>query len=138
MNHYVYDLAEWFDISSDLNGFYSYDVDGIWTDRFHVYLARLDSVPVGFALIEQIGDLHDLKEFFIARRYRRARFGQDLVEYVCNTHPGTWQVRVFCGNLPAVPFWNRAVSDYTKDRYTKTELRLDDKPWTHYHFQNHP
>jgi predicted acetyltransferase len=136
MNHYVYDMAEWFDISSDLDGFYSYDVDGIWTDRFHIYIARLGGIPIGFALIEQIGDLHDLREFFIVRRHRRARFGQDLCKYVWNAHHGEWQVRVFCGNRPAAPFWKRVISGYTNGKYTETELKKDDKPWTYYHFQN--
>ena len=136
LNHYVYDMAEWFDISADQNGFYSYELDGIWTDRFLFYIARLDTVPIGFALVEQIGDLQDLKEFFIVRRYRRSRFGRNLCEYVCNAHPGNWQVRVFGGNRPAVPFWNRVIAGYTNDSYTKTELTIDDKPWTHYHFQN--
>jgi predicted acetyltransferase len=136
MNHYIYDMAEWFDLSSDIEGFYAYPIDVMWADTFDVYIARLDGVPIGFALIEMIDDLHDLKEFFIVRRHRRARFGKGFCGYVWGARRGAWRVRVFCGNRPAVQFWERVISDYTEGMYTEENIKKDDKQWVYYHF-NH-
>src|SRR5438067_196390 len=68
--HYVHDMAEWFDIDTKPDGSYSYDTSTIWSNGYDAYLAKIEGSIAGFALIgtadEWLGKTgaHDVHEFF--------------------------------------------------------------------------
>ncbi|MFT7652114.1 MAG: putative acetyltransferase [Limisphaerales bacterium] len=136
LNHYVYDMSEWFKFDPDPDGSFSYDLDEFWSSGHHVFIARFGDSPVGVALVQTIDDEFDLKEFFVLRRYRRSGVGQAFSAEVWDRLPGKWKVRVFTGNKPAVPFWKEVVSEYTHNKYSEDQLKINGKSWIHFCFQS--
>ncbi|MEM7099528.1 MAG: hypothetical protein AAF541_14785 [Pseudomonadota bacterium] len=134
LNHYVYDMSEWFKFDPDPNGFFSYDLPCLDSEIQHVYIARYKNSPAGLAIVNQDEAHLDMKEFFILRRYRGGDTAQQFFELILQQHPGHWQVRVFAQNKPAVPFWKRAITNLTHADYTESQLLIDGQPWIHYHF----
>ncbi len=57
----------------------------------------------------QSGDPHDMAEFFVLRKYRGARVGQQAARTIFWLFPGAWQVRQLAANTPATAFWRRAI-----------------------------
>ena len=51
-------------------------------------------------------------------------------------HPGQWLVRVYERNLPAIPFWRKAISSYTQDRQIEERRSVNGKPRSFFHFKN--
>jgi predicted acetyltransferase len=115
--HYLHDMAEWFEVEAEPDGSYAYDFSSIWK-TYDVYLAKIDDAHAGFALVgsaaEWIADRHarDIHEFFVMREFRRAGVGQRMATFVWNKYPGDWLVRVLEANTPAVLFWRASVSHY--------------------------
>jgi GNAT superfamily N-acetyltransferase len=87
--HYIHDMAEWFEIDTRADGSYSYDTSPIWENGWDAYLAKIDDSIAGFALVgsaaEWPGDTgtHDVREFFVIRRFRRRGFGQRMAALLC-------------------------------------------------------
>src|ERR1700730_9699617 len=67
--HYLHDMAEWFDIDTKADGSYSYDTSQIWEKGYDAYLVKVGDSIAGFALVgsaaEWLGDIgaHDVDEF---------------------------------------------------------------------------
>ncbi|MCZ6852674.1 MAG: hypothetical protein O7G86_02040 [Gammaproteobacteria bacterium] len=141
MEHYLHDMAEWFEFDSREDGSYSYDTNQFWNDGVAVFLAYSDTVPIAFAIVgsgeKWIGDktAHDLTEFFVIRRYRRKAVGRILAEHVWGKYPGKWVVRVFQRNLPALPFWRAAVSVYTGGAFDEDIREMEGHRWSYFTFQ---
>jgi predicted acetyltransferase len=137
---YCHDMAEWFLVDAHEDGRYAYPAEEVWNDGVDVYLARLDRVPIGFALVGSaepyVGDpsVKDLDEFFIVRRHRRGGLGQALATHVWNAYPGQWLVRVFQGNRPALPFWRAAIGRYTGGGYSEEERDVNGRRWSYFRF----
>ncbi len=90
----------------------------VWPSAWHgfPFLIKIDGHPAGFALVKRVSNsppIFDMGEFFIARHYRRQRFGQRVAVALFDRFPGSWEVRELPGNIPAQIFWRRIVSDYT-------------------------
>ena len=49
--HYLRDMAEWFEVDTNPGGSYAYDISAIWEEGFETYLARVDDSVPGFALV---------------------------------------------------------------------------------------
>ena len=58
--HYIHDMAEWFEIDTKADGSYSYDTSVIWENGYDAYLAKIGDSIAGFALVgsalEWLGD----------------------------------------------------------------------------------
>ncbi len=140
MEHYMHDMAEWFEFDSLEDGSYSYSTQQFWDEGFDVFLAYADLIPIGFAIVgsaqQWIGDqtARDLVEFFVIRRYRRKGVGLVLAEHVWGLYPVKWVVRVFQHNLPALPFWRVAVSGYTSGAYDEDIHQVEGHPWSYFTF----
>ena len=141
-NYYLHDMAEWFVFDVEEDGRYGYDFSRHWERGDEVYLARVDGKLAGFALIAsakpwlQNGDGHDVEEFFVLRRYRRTGAGEALANAVWEMHRGQWLVRVYEGNLPAIPFWRKIISRYTGDRQIEERRIVNGKAWSFFHFKS--
>ena len=97
--HYCHDMAEWFEIDTQADGSYSYDVGSIWERGYDAYLAKVGGFS-GLAVVgpaaEFLGDGggNDVHEFFVIRRYRRSGLGQKMATLLWDERPGEWLVRV--------------------------------------------
>jgi predicted acetyltransferase len=137
---YCHDLAEWLLLDAKDDGTYGYPPEKVWSPRVEVHLASLGSVPVGFALVGSaepyVGDAEarDVNEFFVVRRHRRSGLGQALATHVFGLHPGRWLVRVYQGNLPALPFWRRIVGAHTGGAYREEVRSVAGRSWSYLTF----
>ena len=70
-----------------------------------VCLARIEGKLVGFALVTRgpglraDGEVWDISEFFVLRRYRDRGVGSEMAEKIWRLFPGRWQIRVRSDNL---------------------------------------
>jgi predicted acetyltransferase len=130
--YYLHDMAEWFDIDTDADGTYPYDISAIW-GKYDVFLAKVGDSLAGFALIES-GAVHDIGEFFVLRKFRRQGVGQKMAIALWRELRGPWQVRVCETNLPAMPFWRAAISRYTGGAFEEEERSLGGRGWRFFRF----
>ncbi len=140
--HYIHDMAEWFDIDTKPDGSYSYDTSFVWENGYDAYLAKLGDSIAGFALVgsavEWLGDMgaHDVHEFFVIRRFRRRGVGQRMAVLLWKEHPGEWLVRVLELNAPAVLFWRTAILSYSRSYEEKGRI-VNGRPWRFFRFVSH-
>ena len=138
--HYLHDMAEWFHFDTKKDGRYAYDMSPHWERGDTVYLARCSGELAGFALVTsakpwlQGAEGSDMEEFFVIRHYRRAGWGELLARTVWARHPGRWLVRVYEGNLPAVPFWRTIIARHTNDTHVEERRVINGKAWSFFHF----
>ena len=138
--HYCHDMSEWFEIDTGADGRYDHDTSSVWTDGHDVYLARVGESFAGFAVIgsgseclDEIG-AHDVREFFIMRRFRRRGVGQSMTTFLWTQHPGVWVVRVLEANAPALLFWRNAISRYSHGSCREERRIVNGRPWRFFRF----
>jgi len=138
--HYLHDMAEWFEIDTQADGSYSYDTSSVWENGYDAYLAKVGDSLTGFALVgsatEWLGDVgaHDVHEFFVIRGFRRNGIGQRMATALWNERPGEWLVRVLELNAPAVLFWRTAISSYSLGSYEEQGCIVKGRPWRFFRF----
>jgi predicted acetyltransferase len=140
--YYLHDMAEWFLFDVGDDGRFSYDMSKHWERGDEIYIARYAGKLAGFAIVGSAkpflpdGDGHDVEEFFVIRRYRHTGAGEVLARRIWEMHPGQWLVRVYEGNLPAIPFWRKIISRHTHDRQIEERRIVNGKAWSYFHFKN--
>jgi predicted acetyltransferase len=138
--HYMHDMAEWFEIDTKPDGSYSYDTSLVWANGYDAYLAKIGDSIAGFAItgsaVEWLGDTdaYDVHEFFVIRRFRRRGFGRRMATLLWNEHAGEWLVRVLDSNTPAVVFWRTAISGHTRGSYEEKIRMVKERPWRFFRF----
>jgi predicted acetyltransferase len=142
-DYYLHDMAEWFLLEVDEHGRYDYDFADHWARGEEVYLARTGGGQLaGFALVGsaqpwlQGADGHDVVEFFVLRRYRHSGIAEALANRIWNMYSGQWLVRVYEGNVPAIPFWRKAIARYSQDRHSEERRIVNGKAWSFFHFKS--
>ena len=139
---YLHDMAEWFRFDTQADGRYGYDLTRHFERGDRIYLARVGTAPAGFALVgpapEWLADptANDVEEFFVVRRHRHSGLADNLARTIWDAQPGRWRVRVFEGNVPAVPFWRRVVAAYSGDQYTEERHVNNSRNWVVFGFVN--
>ncbi len=140
LQYYAYDLAEWFDIHVGADGRYLYDTAKLWKAGYEVYLAKADGSIAGFAIVgsarDWLGDVHghDVHEFFVVRRFRKAGMGQGMAKLLWDGHPGPWLVRVLELNAPAVQFWRTVVARYSDGAFDEDSQIYNGRRWRFFRF----
>ena len=140
--HYLHDMAEWFEFDSEETGAYNYPTSTVWEKGYKVHLLYHQTIPMGFALLGsgeefvQQADLQDVDEFFVVRRYRRTGVGRAFAGHLWDHSPGDWLVRVFQRNLPAMPFWRNTIDGYTDSNYSETVHRVNGYAWSYFLFRS--
>jgi len=138
LEFYVHDMTEWFEIDTKADGSFSYDTSLIRKDGGEAYLAKVGESIAGFALVgsadEWLKDAHDVREFFVLRRFRRSGVGRKMATLVWNKYPGEWLVRVLELNVPAVSFWRAAVADHSGGSYQEEARIVNGQPWRFFRF----
>ena len=132
---YQYDFTEYTDDDVGPDGRFGYRyVDAYFaeSDR-HAFLIKAGGQLAGFALVRRTtsaaagGDVFDMAEFFVMRKYRRRGVGAEAARQAFDRFPGRWEVREMAANTPARSFWRRIIADYTSGHFD--ERRLDDGAW---------
>ena len=141
MQLYIHDFSElWFDreVEGELgpDGRYS-DYPGLetyWTaPAREAWLFRLNGLPVGFALVNDIAHAptpvdRAVAEFFIVRKHRRHGVGLKAAHALFGSAWGVWEAAVVRRNAGALAFWRAAARSYPGVRDVIEEDR-DDALW---------
>jgi predicted acetyltransferase len=142
--HYLRDMAEWFEVETNPDGRYAYDISAIWEKGYQAFLAKVDDSAAGFALVgsadEWLGevgadvDAYDVHEFFVLRRFRRGGVGQHMANHIWNEHAGVWLVRVLEANAPALAFWRAVIANRTCKFHEEEARLVKGRPWVFFRF----
>ena len=136
---YLHDFSEFAPIGSphgevDAEGRFTYPgVERYWQESGHIpLLIRADDHLAGFALVNQWSALelpldHSVAEFFVLRKYRRARVGTRAALLVFRRYPGRWEVPVAWYNPPAQAFWRSVAEELAPGEVE--EIAGDGKRW---------
>jgi predicted acetyltransferase len=135
MELYQYDFSEFDGADLSPAGFYDYPyLDHYWVEPERTpFLVRVDSNLAGFVLVSKYNYLTGLKdtwvmaEFFILRRYRRQGIGEYVARFIFSQFPGAWQVGQILENSPAITFWRKVISRFTRGDFQ--EHQLDNENW---------
>ena len=125
---YVYDFSEMLAIDLDDDGRFPVPT----TEGRDAFLMRVDGKLAGFALhagtsrLTGESGVHDVAEFFVLRRYRRAGVGEQGARWLFDRFGGRWEVRQKADNVHAIAFWRRVIDRYTGGRFTE-EMLADDR-----------
>ena len=138
---YLHDMAEWFRFDSNERGRYGYDLDMHWARGDRFYLAHSDGALAGFAIVGSgepwLGaQSYDVNEFFVMRRHRKSGVSDALARTIWDAERGRWIVRVFEGNLPAVPFWRGVIASYTDGDFGVERRFHNNRWWLFFTFSN--
>ena len=118
---YLHDFSEFAEIRGphgDIgdDGLFDYEsFDSYWEQpKREPLLLCIGRRTVGFALISDwsaSGRSTDrsVAEFFVMRKYRRAKLGTRFAKDLIMSRPGTWEVPVASYNQPAQAFWRSVV-----------------------------
>jgi predicted acetyltransferase/ADP-ribose pyrophosphatase YjhB (NUDIX family) len=81
------------------------------------YVARLGSVPCGFALVRGLADgrTRRMGEFFVTRSSRGRGVAEAFAREVVTAHPGRWEIPFQNENPRAAAFWRRFASETLTD-----------------------
>ena len=63
-----------------------------------------------------------MDEFFILYTYRRMGVGTKAVHRIFDIFPGIWELKCHPGNTGAAAFWDKAITAYTENDYTKLSM----------------
>jgi predicted acetyltransferase len=109
---YWHDLTVYEPAEVGADGRYGWRYLDRWrhSNGWRPFLARVDGLPAGFALVRIQGHVHVLQEFFVLRRHRRNGIGRLLAADVFSQFPGAWLVSLQAANTVAAAFWQDAVS----------------------------
>jgi predicted acetyltransferase len=136
---YKYDFSEFAPIGSphgelDAEGRFAYPgLESYWQDSGGIpLLIRADDRLAGFALVNQRSALglpldHVVAEFFVMRKYRRARVGTRAALSIFRRYPGRWEVPVAWYNPPALAFWRRVTQEAAPGKVE--EIAGDGQRW---------
>ena len=70
---------------------------------------------------------HAVAEFFVLRKYRRARVGTRAALSIFRRYPGRWEVGVAWYNPPALAFWRKVTEEAAPGKVE--EIAGDGKRW---------
>lgn len=77
----------------------------------------------GFAIVDEgsritgAPDVHDMREFFVLRKYRRLGVGRDTATTLLARFPGPWEIRVLEQNVAALSFWRAVVASAARGSF---------------------
>lgn len=108
---YRYDFSEVRAYELTEHGTFVYRfLDHYWCEPGrHAFFIRVGGRLAGFALARDVGDEHEVAEFFVVRRHRRAGVGRTAALDLFSRLPGRWSLFHDSANEAASSFWERVV-----------------------------
>jgi len=110
-------------------------MDRYWSEPDHeVVLIRRDGRIAGFVMVNRYSHSglpldHQIAEFFVARKHRRAKVGKAAALQVIRARPGQWEIAVARRNEGAKPFWRGVAAAAAAEGSNVEELDRDDDRW---------
>lgn len=93
------------------------------------YLIKVQGELAGFVLLHQSSLLRqsewNIGEFFIIARFQGSGLGQRVAFAIWKMQKGFWKFYVHPENTPALAFWRKVVSAFSKDQFTEEILPVD-------------
>ena len=122
MQFYIHDFSEqWAGEARgelELDGrFARYALESYWREPERIpLLFRMGGWPIGFALVNRVAPSgrpvdHNMAEFFIVRKHRRAGLGTAAARTIFERYAGVWEVAVTRRNTSAFQFWERTIRE---------------------------
>jgi predicted acetyltransferase len=141
---YAYDFSDFLDLELGPDGRFGYQrLPLYWSEPGrHPFLVRLNGKLAGLVLVKRGSEISgqemvwDMAEFFVLRGYRRHGIGTEVARQVWNRLPGLWEIRVMQSNLPALPFWERAISAFTGETIPSVRVEKGGKGWHVFSFES--
>jgi predicted acetyltransferase len=145
MHLYLYEFTDYTQDDADDQGrFLDEHLPRYWVEpNRYPFLVKFNEKPAGFVLVrdvlnEQDGQVtHHIAEFFVMRKYRRKKIGQQMASRMFDAFPGRWNVEEMPENLPAQAFWRKVISIYTGGKYTEVDKPEWDGPVQEFNTVNH-
>jgi predicted acetyltransferase len=144
---YIHDLSAFFAVDIGAEGHFGYaKLPLYWSEpeiRFP-FLIRVGGQLAGFVLVTRGSPATedpralDIAEFFVLRRHRRSGTGRAAARLLWNRMPGVWIVRVSEANLPALPFWESVIGEYTGGDFQRSSRPGNVHPWRVFSFDSVP
>ena len=110
-------------------------MDRYWSEPDHeVMLIRKDGHIAGFVMVNNYSHSgqpldHQIAEFFVVRKHRRARVGKNAALQVIRARPGQWEIAVARRNEGAKPFWRGVAAAAAAQGSVVEELDQNDDRW---------
>lgn len=104
---------------NDMEDYYS-------KDNYCSFFVKVEEKLAGLAVLRFDEDSNYLRHFFIIRKFRRKKVGQNSVHMIFKLYPGTWRVSPFDYNKPAIAFWEKVFDVYSEGNYV-TQRRRDNR-----------
>lgn len=141
---YIHDFSEFVPIDVGEDGRFGYpDLPLYWCEPSRMpFLARIEGKLVGFALVTRgpglraDGEVWDVSEFFVLRRYRDRGVGAEMAEEIWRLFPGRWQIRVRSHNLAGLKFWKSTIGKFTRSPVSAQRFEVKEVVWNLFSFQS--
>ena len=124
LQKYLYELTAIYDIELDEKGDYEYPYfEDYFTDSTReAWLIMQEQAVVGFVLLNQHSNIgakpdHNIAEFCVLPKYRKAHVATQTFELLCRMHPGKWEIKFSKKNAPAARLWTRVTRCYEPSVY---------------------
>jgi predicted acetyltransferase len=136
---YLHDFSKFAPIGSphgevDEEGRFTYPrLESYWQQDGQIpLLIRAEDHLAGFVLVNKWSALdlpldHVVAEFFVMRKYRRARVGSRAALLIFHRYSGRWEVPVAWYNPPAQAFWRKTAKELAPVEVE--EIAGDGKRW---------
>jgi predicted acetyltransferase len=143
---YIHDFSEFLSIELGADGRFGFpDLQLYWRDpNRYPFLVRIDGNLAGLVFVTRGPGIAnnetvwDMAQFFVVRNYRRRGIGTRIAHEVWKRFPGQWEVRVMESNLPALQFWQRAVTEFTGEAITPVRYETDGEERFLFSFESAP
>ena len=121
---YIHDMSDYFagtprcEIEDDGRFRSDIDMGKWWQDLDHIaLLVRVDGRLAGFALLNATAHSgapvdHNVAEFFILRKHRRAGVGTAAAHAMFSRYPGRWEAAVMRASAGALAFWAGCIASH--------------------------
>ncbi len=136
---YIHDLSGVFpDLTLGPDGRFGYSrLPLYWSEaeRRFAFIIRSGGETAGFVLatrgspVADDPEVHDVAEFFVLRRHRRAGVGRLAASLLWGRLAGRWTVRVTEANAGGVAFWSRVVAEAVGARASVFTVPGLPAPW---------
>jgi predicted acetyltransferase len=139
---YGHDFSEFYPLDIGADGRFGYkSLPLYWSEpNRHPFLIRADGNLAGLSLVKRGSEISgkqtvwDMAEFFVLRGCRRHGIGTLAAQQVWRRFPGLWEVRVMQSNFSATSFWERAISDFTRETIQPVRVEKDGRYWQLFSF----
>ena len=103
-------------------------LDSYWTDKNRIPLKLTNKEGwLGFALINDYtiipSNTISIAEFYILPEYRKQELGRYFANEILQKYNGKWEIRTQIYNKTANQFWDKLVSEFSKEDFNQDEIK---------------